>query len=81
MRSSFRVASLALAATLIVAACGSEESGSGAGAPTDTIAAPDATVVESVRTPPRRRASRRRPSPSRQPRTSRPTPLPPRLRS
>jgi hypothetical protein len=44
MRSTFRVASLALAATLIVAACGSEESGTGAGAPTDTIAAPDATV-------------------------------------
>jgi hypothetical protein len=48
MRSTFRVASLALAATLIVAACGSEESGSGAGAPTETIAAADATVAESV---------------------------------
>jgi hypothetical protein len=48
MRSTFRVASIALAATLIVAACGSEESGSGAGAPTDTIAAPDTTVAEST---------------------------------
>jgi hypothetical protein len=48
MRSTFRVASIALAATLIVAACGSEESGSGAGAPTETIAAPDTTVAESA---------------------------------
>ena len=48
MRSTFRVASIALAATLIVAACGSEESGSSAGAPTDTIAAAGTTVVEST---------------------------------
>lgn len=48
MRSTFRVASIALAATLIVAACGSEETGSGAGAPTETIAAPDTTVAESM---------------------------------
>ncbi len=48
MRSTFRVASIALAATLIVAACGSEESGSGAGSPTETIAVPDTTVPEST---------------------------------
>jgi hypothetical protein len=48
MRSTFRVASIALAATLIVAACGSEDSGSSAGAPTDTIAAAGTTVVEST---------------------------------
>ncbi len=48
MRSTFRVASIALAATLLVAACGSEESGSGAGTPTETVAAPGATVAESM---------------------------------
>lgn len=51
MRSTFRVASIALAATLLVAACGSEESGSGAGAPTDTtdtIDAPGTTELEST---------------------------------
>lgn len=48
MRSTFRVASIALAATLLVAACGSDESGSGAGAPAETIAAPDTTVAESI---------------------------------
>jgi hypothetical protein len=48
MRSTFRVASIALAATLIVAACGSDESGSSADAPAETIAAPDTTVAEST---------------------------------
>ena len=48
MRSTFRVASLALAATLLVAACGSDESGSGAGAPAETIAAPETTAAEST---------------------------------
>lgn len=48
MRSTFRVASIALTATLLVAACGSEESGSGAGTSAATIAAPDTTMAESM---------------------------------
>lgn len=45
MRSRSRVVTLALAATLLIAACGSDDSGSGAdvGTPTETIAGVDTT--------------------------------------
>jgi hypothetical protein len=46
--ATFRVASIALATPLLVAACGSDESGSSADMPTGTIAAPDVTVAEST---------------------------------
>ncbi len=47
MRSPFRVAAAALAATLIIAACGSDEPGSSAGdaTPAETIADVDTTVA------------------------------------
>ena len=48
MRSTFRVMSIALAATLLVAACGSDDSVSGAITPTETTAAAGTTVAESV---------------------------------
>lgn len=56
MRSPLRVASAALAATLIIAACGSDDSGTGAGAPTETIESaettpdttPDTTVADTA---------------------------------
>ncbi len=48
MRSTVRVMSVALAATLVVAACGSDESGSSE--PTETIAAVDTTVADTVET-------------------------------
>jgi hypothetical protein len=43
MRSTLRVASVALAASLAIAACGSDDSGSGAGTPTETIESADTT--------------------------------------
>lgn len=49
MRSPLRVASLALAATLVIAACGSDDSGTSADAPTETIESADTTVAD---TPP-----------------------------
>jgi hypothetical protein len=48
MRSPLRVASVALAATLIIAACGSDDSGSSTGTPTETIEAVDTTVAATM---------------------------------
>jgi ABC-type glycerol-3-phosphate transport system substrate-binding protein len=78
MRSTTRLASIALAATLVVAACGSDETDTGVGGPSGTAAASDTstpdTVVDTTIATPRPTPPRPRRLPRSRARTSRPTP-------